>query len=187
MDGIPERSRSEEPERGLAHFGAASRIGRPVVCLGIVLGILAGCGYSMRSLTYEGVHTVAVEMIENPTFRRDLEFELTQELKVAILSRTQLRIAEPGNADLLLKGKIVDVREQVLAENPIGDVVESSIIITVVFTTVDPRTGAEIRTRRIRDRVDFVVGRTKNVNPATVRAFQDISEHAVYAMLEEGF
>jgi len=152
-----------------------------------VLTVLGGCGYSMRPLSPVGVRTVAVEVIENPTFWRDLEFQLTEDLKNAILSRTDLLIVEKDRADVLLSGKIVNFIEQVLVEDPIDDVLESSVIVTADFVLKDLRTGNERSRVRLTDTAEFVVGSNENVNSATAEAFSDLSEKVIYSLLEEPF
>jgi len=141
----------------------------------------------MRPLSPVGVRTVAVEVIENPTFWRDLEFQLTEDLKNAILSRTDLLIVEKDRADVLLSGKIVNFLEQVLVEDPVDNVLESSVIVTADFVLKDLRTGNERSRVRLTDTAEFVVGRNEDVNSATAEAFSDLSEKVIYSLLEEPF
>jgi hypothetical protein len=157
--------------------------------LGLVpmLGLLGACGYSMRRLTPPGVRTVAVEVIENPTFRRDIEFQLTEDLKNAILSRTDLLVVDKNRADLLLSGTILQFREQVLAENLEDDIVQSSVIVTVEFVLTDRRTGKERDRDRITDVSEFGVGRNEDLGSATSEAFSDLAEKVIYRFLEEPF
>ncbi len=161
-------------------------LGGSLLALLLVALIAPGCGYSMKSLTSEGVSTVAVEMVKNPTFRRDLEFQLTTDLKEAILSRTDLRIVERTQADVLISGTIIRVREQVLTEDRLDNVEESAVIVTVEFTATNQNTG-EVRSTKVTDRAEFIVGRDEDLNSATAESFRDLSEQLVYNLLEKPF
>ena len=161
---------------------------RALYATALALAVLSvsSCGYSTRSLVSGDAKTVAVAMVENPTFRRDLEFQLTSDLKEAILSRTDLRIVDERRADIVLVGKIVRVREQVLAENRVDDVLESSVIITVEFTARNRASGKD-DTVRMTDRAEFLTGRGEDLNSATEESFDDLAERIVYELLEEPF
>lgn len=158
----------------------------PAIALVVLAVSTVSCGYSTRSLVSGNAKTVAVAMVENPTFRRDLEFQLTSDLKEAILSRTDLRIVDERRADIVLVGKIVRVREQVLAENRVDDILESSVIITVEFTARNRATGKD-DTVRMTDRAEFITGRGEDLNSATQESFDDLAERLVYELLEEPF
>ena len=165
--------------------GSATRVRRSITLVLLAVSAVS-CGYSTRSLVSGNAKTVAVAMVENPTFRRDLEFQLTSDLKEAILSRTDLRIVDERRADIVLVGKIVRVREQVLAENRVDDVLESSVIITVEFTARNRATGKD-DTVRLTDRAEFISGRGEDLNSATQESFDDLAERLIYELLEEPF
>jgi len=184
---VPGRITARRKDPGSAPVRVPTRAAiRGIVALA-VLAAAGACGYSTRSLVLGGVNTVAVEMIENPTFRRDLEFRLLEDVKAAILSRTDLRIVEKSRADVILSGSIVNVREQVLSEDRVDNIVESSVIISVDFTLRDARSGETIRDARLTDRAEFLIGRGEDFNSATQESFSDLSERLVYRLLEEPF
>ncbi len=149
----------------------------------VLLASVTGCGYSMGSLVRDDIRKVSVTLVENPTFRRDLEFLLTADLKAAILSRTELRIVDESQADVVLVGRILNVREQVLIEDRVDNVAESSVLITVEFRAVDQRDGTE-KTVRLTDRAEFLTGRGEDFASATEESFTDLSEALVYNLLE---
>ena len=152
-----------------------------------IVFLTASCGYSMRRLTPEGVRTVAVDVIENPTFRRDLEFQLTEDLKNAILSRTDLLIVDKNRADLLLTGTILQFREQVVAENRADNVVQSSVMVTAEFVVTDLRSGRERDRARVTDVAEFGAGNERDLAGATSSAFADLAERTIYRFFEEPF
>ena len=165
-----------------------SRIAPPLTAALLTLTFLLvpGCGYSTQSLMLEGVKTVSVDVVSNDTFRRDLEFILTADLKAAILSRTDLRIVEKEQADVALSGTIRRVREQVLQEDEVDNIVESSLITTVEFTALNRLTG-EDKTVTLSDRAEFLTGRNEDINSATQESYSELAEKLVYNLLERGF
>lgn len=81
--------------------------------------LVAGCGYSFRSPVPAHLDTVYIPTFENET----REFSLTQQLTEAVLDRflneSRLRIAaDEEDADLVVRGTIVDYTEEALSYDP---------------------------------------------------------------------
>ncbi|MFQ5861984.1 MAG: LptE family protein [Candidatus Brocadiales bacterium] len=147
---------------------------------------LAGCGYTSRSLLEQNVHSVYVPIFDNETFRRGLEFELTKAVKEEVLFKTRLKLEDKKRADSILLGRIKDVKERVLIENPDADVVESSVTIHVQFSWVDQRTGrALVDTTNVTAAAEFIVRKQEDVKTGEVEAFVDIAEKIINLMEEK--
>lgn len=82
---------------------------------GLLLAGLAGCGYDQGSLFRTDIKTVHVAMFETREFRRDLEFLLTEAVKKKIGSETPYRLAPERDADTILKGELLEVRQAAFA------------------------------------------------------------------------
>jgi hypothetical protein len=123
-----------------------------------LLGILpAGCGYTMQSIYPSGIHTVAVPIWKNRTFRRGLEFQLTEAIDKNIESRTPYRLAPVNQADTELTGTIESVTEGVLSNSFQTNLPqETQITLVVNFTWRDLHSG-KILSRR----VDFAAASTE--------------------------
>jgi hypothetical protein len=160
--------------------------GRFAIAILIPAAVSAGCGYSTRSLIADDHRTVHVAILENRTFRRDVEFALTRSIQDEILSRTDLRLAGRDDADLRLEGEIVDFIERVLSADRQDRVFESSVQVTVRFRLIDQRTGAELRRFTLTDSAPFVAALGQDERTARGEAFADLAEHLVYEM-EQGF
>ena len=109
-----------------------------------MITLLAGCsGYSSRSLFPEGVRTVCIEMFDNTTFRRDLEYELTDALAKRIESETPYKIIHDKNrADTVINGRIISIGESVLTyERATGRPLEKQADVVAVFSWKNLRTG----------------------------------------------
>jgi hypothetical protein len=132
-----------------------------VALLGATLLALASCGYSSRRLTrVEGVRTLAVVQFENDTYRRDLEFRLTQAVAQEVRARTSFRIASPGSADAVLTGTIRAAETNLLIEErDTGLPIEQRFRWVVDARLVDRRTGKTLREWRVVDRAEWTEGR----------------------------
>jgi hypothetical protein len=148
--------------------------------------LLGACGYTSRSLMRQNVNTVYISIFDNQTFRRGLEFDLTNALKNEVLYKTRLKVVDKDHADSALSGTITDVQEGVLIEDPKGDIVESSVIIFVNFSWVDLRTGRTIvKKQNVTQRAEFRPRRRETVATASNQAFVDLAERIVNLMEEE--
>ncbi len=83
----------------------------------ILLVGCGGCGYSSGKLYRSGVRTVHVEIFESKEFRRDLEFALTEAVKKRIGTDTPYRLAAREQADTILKGEVLEVRQAAFARD----------------------------------------------------------------------
>jgi len=105
---------------------------------------LAGCaGYSNTSLYPKDVATVYVEMFDNQSFRRGIEYELTDALAKRIESQTPYKIvSNRDKADTVISGQIVQVKESVLTtERQIGRALEKNVELKAVVNWKNLRTG----------------------------------------------
>ncbi len=152
----------------------------------IVLAALAGCGYSAKPMTPRNVRTVYVPIFDNRTFRRGIEFQLTQAVKTELLHKADLRLSSSETADTELVGEIVDVRESVLLEDLNDDVVETGVTVTVDLVWRDLRTNRVILDRKnLSDTAEFIVTRGESVGTATEEAFRDMAERIVDLLVEK--
>ena len=73
----------------------------------LALLALAGCwGYRAGFPLPPHIHTFTVAAFTNKTLERNLDFEFTQALIREIHAKTALRVAPPGEADLVIHGEI---------------------------------------------------------------------------------
>jgi hypothetical protein len=116
-----------------------------VFCLlSSALYLLSGCGgYSNTSLYPENVGTVYVEMFDNQSFRRGIEYELTDALAKRIEAQTPYKIVTSRDrADTIISGRIVHANESVLStERQIGRALEKNIELRAVVTWKNLRSG----------------------------------------------
>lgn len=104
----------------------------------------AGCsGYSNKSLYSQDIKSVYVEMFDNETFRRDLEYDLTNAIAKRIESETPYKIISDRNkADTILSGKITKLEDSVLTlDRDSGRALEEQAEVTAKFSWKNLKTG----------------------------------------------
>lgn len=114
--------------------------------LSVLAGLLAvsGCGYLIGPSHDLQITTIEVPTFENDTFRRGLEQPLTEAVQKEIQKRTAMRLVRGSGAQTRLKGRIVDVRKNVLGENRFDDGRELQLSLVVEVSWEDLRTGQVI-------------------------------------------
>lgn len=131
---------------------AASRLLLTATCL----LILPGCGYMVGGAYQNEVRTVHVPIFTSDSFRRGLEFQLTEAVQKRIQTQTPFALADRRNADTVLTGHIVDVRKDVLSETAFDDPRELQMLMAIEVTWQDRRTGQILQQQDIPIPPDLV-------------------------------
>lgn len=154
--------------------------------------IIAGCdsvdpekGYSSASLFDDRIETVAVDMFESDSFRRGVEFELTQALVERIGVNTPYKICQnKREADSVIYGRILNVDERVMAhQRKLDRPLQEQIVVVAEVTWKDLRSGKLILDRRyFRFSADYSSLQNDSQDAAVREAINDMAENIVEAM-----
>ena len=114
-----------------------------------MLFILAFCGcaemngYSNESLYPKDVSSVCLEMFDNQSFRRGVEYKLSEALAKRIEAATPYKIiSSKDRADTVISGQIVQVSELVLSvERETGRPLERELLLKAVVNWKNLKTG----------------------------------------------
>lgn len=140
----PARPRSSECR------SAKVRLVRMLLASGCLLGLVtSGCGYTVGNAFNHDLKTVSVPIFENDTYRRGLEYQLTEAVQKEIQNRTPFRLAQGSDADTRLTGRIVQVRKDVLGENNDDDPRQLQLSIMIRVTWENLRTGEVLATQEV--------------------------------------
>jgi len=120
-----------------------------MVSCALMLGIttFSGCpgmsGYSSEPIFPQGINSVCLDMFENQSFRRGVEYELTDALAKRIEADTPYKIiSSKDRADSVITGRIVSIDESILTtEREIGRALEKEVRLTAVVTWKNLKTG----------------------------------------------
>ena len=102
---------------------------------------IAGCGYTLGTQPLYGVRTVHVPVFKSESFRRNLDYLLTEAVQREIRTRTTYRLEDEETADTILKGRIVEIRKTPLSETRYDDPREVQLMVGAEVTWVDRRSG----------------------------------------------
>jgi hypothetical protein len=126
--------------------GFGFRISVASVVLYLVL-IAGGCGpsagYTNASLFPSDVNNVYLEMFDNRSFRRGIEFTLSDALAKRIEVNTPYKIVSSRDrADSVMSGQIITAGESILTiERDLGRALEKEVLLTAVVNWKDLKTG----------------------------------------------
>ena len=146
---------------------------------------LAGCGYRTGSLTPTAIRTIHVQMFDNETFRRGLEFQLTEAVQNEIRKRTDIRLVDKNQADSILAGSIIEFRGRTEIRDVEDEVFLQDVRIYVNYTWTERRTGRVLAERtRISRSVRIYSTRGETVGFAATESFRLLAEAIVDSMIE---
>ena len=167
--------------------GLSKRVSfRQLTCIVVLFALISGCGYTTKPLISRKINSIYIPIFENDTFRRGLEFDLTNAVKEEIMSKTKLRIVQKDNADTILTGKIKKVTESMLSSNAEDNIVESRVSIYVDIKLVDRRTGRTlIEEKNLKKSAEFIVKRGENIKTASQESLDGLAEIIVYQLEEK--
>ena len=156
-------------------------------CLGF-----CGCGgmrgYSNESLFSEDMGSVYVEMFENQSFWRGVEYELTDALAKRIEAETPYKIiSSRDRADSVISGQIVQVSQSVLSsERETGRALEKEVELQAVVNWKNLKTGELlIVNRSVSAKASFSEWQNQGFNYASALAANNLARKIVGLMEEE--
>jgi len=128
---------------------ANGRIFMPLCTFAFILCILSLCGcsgmsgYSYESMFPHDISSVCLEMFDNQSFQRGVEYELSDALAKRIEADTPYKIiSNRDRADTVISGQIVSINESMLTvEREIGRALEKEVRLTAVVNWKNLKTG----------------------------------------------
>lgn len=104
---------------------------------------LCGCGYTNQSLFPDDIQSIQIKMFDNQSFRRGVEFELTDALSKRIEAQSPYKVvSDADRADSVISGQIVSINESALStDRQTGRILEKEVQIQAVVNWKNLRTG----------------------------------------------
>lgn len=110
---------------------------------------VAGCGYSTTELFPDTYRSVSVDIFQNRTFYRGVEFDLTEALVKEIEQRTPYTTRPANVSDTVLTGTVTYIETRQLSRtNEAGLPQEVEVIVTIDFEWKDQRSGEVLASRK---------------------------------------
>ena len=115
-----------------------------ISCLFFVGGCKYLSDYSNESLYRQDIASVYVEMFDNKTFERGIEYELTDALAKRIEAETPYKIiTSRDRADTVISGYITSLGTSILSvEQESGRALEKQVVLEAQISWKDLKTGA---------------------------------------------
>lgn len=151
----------------------------------LIFGLFGCNGYTNESLYPQGVSTVCIEMFDNESFQRGVEYELTDALAKRIEAQTPYKIVSDKNrADSVINGKITLVATSVLtAERQTGRAMEKEVGITAVVNWKNLKTGQLLLDNRpVSASASFSEWQNQGVEYASTLAANELAQRIVEEM-----
>lgn len=115
---------------------------RIAALLGLAALALVGCGYTVGNAFQAPVQTVSVSIFGNESFRRGLEYQLTDAIHREIQVRwPSMRIVHDDSAETRLVGRIVQANKFSLTPTTFDDPRELEFHLAIDVTWEDRRSG----------------------------------------------
>ena len=129
-------------------FGRLRGLWMVVLMVAALLG-LGGCGYTHKTIYPTDISSVKVGILNNRTFYRGVEFDLTEALIKEIELRTPYKVISSDAADTVLEGTIVNISQHLLSRRRDGGLPqELEVQLMVDFTWRNVRTGQILADRK---------------------------------------
>ncbi len=106
--------------------------------------IVASCGYSSNLRAPEGHSSVGLELFGNATDLRDLEADLYQAISLSMTQLVGTPLVEPGSADIVVRGKILDYRRRGGIRSVFNSLQETGVRVTVEAYLWNRSTGTQV-------------------------------------------
>jgi hypothetical protein len=159
---------------------------RASAALILLLPLALGCVSLARGGLYPADRdAVFVAYFTNDTFYRDVEFQLTEQVVAEILSRPGLHLTSREQAEVLIEGRIVYVKQAVLSEDPDRTPTFRSTSIAIEIQLLDAFSGDVLKTRRFSQSGDFVPRLSESVESARLDVFRLLARDVVRVLEAE--
>jgi len=155
-----------------------------VLCL-LSCGCVEISGYSNESLFPQEVSSVCLEMFDNQSFRRGVEYELSDALAKRIEAETPYKvISSRDRADSVISGQIVSIDESVLSmERELGYALEKEVQLTAVVNWKNLKTGKLlIDNQSVRAQATFSEFQMQDFSYASALAANKLAQKIVELM-----
>ena len=154
-------------------------------CSVLVFGLCGCSGYTNQSLYPQDVQSICIEMFDNESFQRGVEYELTDALAKRIEAQTPYKIvSDKDRADAVISGKITSAATAVLtAERQTGRALEKEIGITAVVNWKNLRTGQLLLdNKKVSASAGFSEWQNQGVDYASTLAANKLAQRIVEEM-----
>jgi hypothetical protein len=153
----------------------------------LALLLCSACGWHAGLGTPEGAHSIGVEAVERDgrVLERVLEPQLTDALSEAVVDWVDLPLVRPSQADLIVRGKVLEFRRRGGVRNRDNELVETAVFIRASAELIDRRTGKPAGPAvQAQEWSGFALDDPTNEDDARLRALRHVAVSLILALFE---
>lgn len=162
----------------------------------------SGCGYTTRSLLPPHIKKIRVENFKNSinitaeitdqtiryqTYKPRMEQDITKAIIDKFIFDGNLKIAQPGDADVILNGELVDFRREALRYDEDNNIEQYRAVIVVKIALKDVKNNKELwHFDNFAGSYDYytVGSQAKSEDTAVTEAINDLARRVVEQTIE---
>jgi lipopolysaccharide assembly LptE-like protein len=155
----------------------------------VAVTALSGCtgpgGYSNETLFPKDVTSVRLEMFDNRSFRRGVEYELSDALAKRIEAETPYKIVSSRDrADSVISGQLLSISESALTiDREVAEPLESEVVLTAVVNWKNLNTGRlMINSKTVTAAASYSEFQGQDFTYASARAANKLAQRIVEFM-----
>lgn len=155
----------------------------------VAMAAFGGCagwgGYSNESLFPNDVTSVRLEMFDNRSFRRGVEYELSDALAKRIEADTPYKIvSSQDRADSVISGQLLSIRESALTiDREVAEPLEKEVVLTAVVNWKNLNTGRlMINNKTVTAAASYSEFQSQDFSYASARAANKLAQKIVEVM-----
>jgi hypothetical protein len=154
----------------------------------LLLALLAGCGWHAGIEAPPGARSIGIEAVRRNehVLERGLEPLLTEQLSRSVSDWVALPLASPSQADLVVRGEILDYRRRSGVRNTQNELIETAVFIRAqaeLFDRTSGRTSAPVFAQAWSG---FALDDPAQEEAARDRALRVIAETLVLDLFQDG-
>lgn len=147
------------------------------------LGLAGGCGYSSGVRVSDRLGTVGVTYFGNKTLEPDVERPFQDALTTSIRSLTDVAIADPARAEVVLRGEILDYRYRGGVRSSDNELLETGLYLEAEAGLYDRRSSRPVGPqRRAHVWIGYAVDEPNGAQNARDRAIRYVADELVLTL-----
>ena len=138
---------------------------------------LAGCGWHAGLATPEGAQSLGIEAVRRSAtvLERGLEPRLTDALSEAAVDWVDLALADPREADLVLRAEVLEYRRRGGVRNTDNELIETAVFVRARAELYDRRTGRTRGPVQAQEWSGYALDEVGNEEAASERALRHVA------------
>lgn len=143
----------------------------------LLTGLLASCGWHAGLAVPEGAHSIGVEAVRRSAtvLERGLEPRLTDALSEAVVDWVDLPLADPREADLVVRAELLEYRRRGGVRNTENELIETAVFVRARAELVDRRTGRASGSVQAQEWSGYALDDVNNEEAASERALRHVA------------